>query len=138
MTPEELIAEFQSAGVVLSLEGERVVCDLPPGMPEATLDKLRAEREEVKRILRERQLSLPPALPSGVRLVSWEPKTPPVAITRSSIVTNVPLFVEVTLRQLAQAVKGDKPFLAGNWSVRDLVDRLEQVGLKVQVESPKS
>ena len=32
MTPEELIAEFESAGVVLSLEGERVVCELPPEM----------------------------------------------------------------------------------------------------------
>ena len=134
MTPEELIAEFESAGVVLSLEGERVVCELPPEVPEETLNKLRAEREEVKRILRERQLSRLPALPSGVRLVRWEPKTPPVAITRSSIVTNVPLFCETTLRQLQHAIAGDNPFLAGNWSVRELLDRLEQVGLKVEVQ----
>lgn len=138
MSVWELIAELEDAGGSLSLVGERVVCELPPEVPEETLNKLRAEREEVKRILRERQLGRPPALPSGVRLVSWEPKTPPVAITRSSIVTDVPLFCENTLRQLQHAVAGDNQFLAGNWSVRELLDRLEQVGLKVQVESPNS
>ena len=137
MNAPELVRKVEEIGGVLMLRGDRIRYELPEDAA-PLLEILRFQREEVKAILRQRQHTVPPALPPGLRLVSWQPKEPPVVITRWSIVTNVPMFVETTLRQLAHAVKGDKPFLAGNWSVRDLVDRLEQVGLKVQIESPKS
>lgn len=78
----------------------------------------------------------PPSLPAGVRLVSWSPKTPPVAISRLSVVTDVGRFVEITLRQLAYALAHDNCAFDpnGNWSVRELVEQLEQVGVKVVVE----
>ena len=113
MTPEELIAEFEGAGGVLSLEGDKIFCEIPPAIPDEALEELRAIREQVKVVLRERQLSRPPALPSGVRLIAWQPKDPPIVLTRWSIVTNVPTFVETTLRQLQHAIAGDNPFLAG-------------------------
>ena len=72
-------------------------------------------------------------MPAGVRLVSWEPKKPPVAIVHMGEVTDVPKSVAATLRELEAWLDG-KDFLAGKWSVRELVERLEQVGVQVQVE----
>jgi len=72
-------------------------------------------------------------MPPGVRLLKWEPKTPPVAIVRMGIVSNVDKFIGATVRQLRARLEG-KDFLAGNWSLRELVDRLEQVGVHVRVE----
>ena len=71
-------------------------------------------------------------LPSGVRLVAFERKPAPLAISRLSIVSNVPLFISTTLEQLRSAVEG-KPWLAGNWSLRELIETLEQVGVTVEV-----
>jgi hypothetical protein len=74
----------------------------------------------------------PPPMPRGVKLIDWKPKCPPVAIETWMIVNDVPKFVQATLEQLQAALAG-KAWLAGNWSVRELVDRLEQVGVKVMV-----
>jgi hypothetical protein len=72
-------------------------------------------------------------MPSGIRLVEWAPKNPPIAVVRMGIVTNVPKFIASTLLELRARLEG-KDFLAGNWSLRELVDRLEQVGVLVQVQ----
>jgi hypothetical protein len=76
-------------------------------------------------------------MPPGVRLLKWEPKNPPIAIVRMGIVSNVPKFIAATLLQLQARLEG-KDFLSGNWSLRELVDRLEQVGVVVKVESTQS
>jgi hypothetical protein len=65
--------------------------------------------------------------------VKWAPKKPPVAIVRMGVVTNVDKFIGATLRELRARLEG-KDFLAGNWSLRELVDRLEQIGVEVKVE----
>ena len=96
MSFRELIAEFESEGVTLTLEDERVLCQLPPEYPQAALERLRAVREEVRFILRERQRNLPPA--------------PPVVLTRCSIVTNVRQFVATTLKQLEHAWRATSHF----------------------------
>jgi len=75
----------------------------------------------------------PPPMPPGVTLLQWVPLSPPVAIESCAVVTDVPKFVQATLFQLRAAMSG-KNWLAGNRSVRELVDRLEQVGVKVSVE----
>ena len=72
-------------------------------------------------------------LKSCVRLLKWEPKNPPIVIVRMGIVSNVPKFIAATLLQLRARLEG-KDFLAGNWSLRELVDRLEQVGVAVEIE----
>jgi hypothetical protein len=82
--------------------------------------------------LRKTTQSEPPPMPKGVRLLQWAPKGPPVAIGSWSVVTDVPQFIQTTLGQLQAAMAGEN-WLAGNWSVRELVDRLEQVGVKADV-----
>jgi hypothetical protein len=75
----------------------------------------------------------PPAMPPGVRLLKWDPKKSPVSVVRIGIVTNVDKFIAATLRELRARLEGED-FLAGNWSLHELVDRLEQVGVAVKVE----
>lgn len=78
----------------------------------------------------------PPQMPEGLRLLQWAPKPPPVAIESWAVVNDVPKFVRATLGQLRAAMAG-KNWQAGNWSIRDLVERLEQVGVKVSVEETR-
>lgn len=171
MTPLEIVEQVTAAGGVLSLsgDGERIRAELPEDAL-ALVDVLREHRDEVIRLLRERELSCyvhgkqaqwwnradgspvcgrchpdpfavavqkakqegPPILPEGVRLVRWEPKAPPIAITTWAVVNNVPQFVRTTLAQLEAAMQG-KSWFAGSWNVRELCERLEQVGVKVEV-----
>ena len=95
--------------------------------------------------------------------MSWQPKEPPIVLIRSSVVNDPAKFIELTLRQLRyaldpwhncpycrrlcgdQSVPSTSPsldearehnrhsFLAGNWSIREMLERLEQVGLKLEV-----
>jgi hypothetical protein len=73
-----------------------------------------------------------PSLPTGVKLMQWAPKSPPIAIEAWSLVNDVPLFIRTTLAQLESALNGDS-LGAGNWPVRTLVERLEQAGVLVEV-----
>ena len=57
-----------------------------------------------------------------------------IAIVHMGIVSNVDKFIDATLLQLRARLEG-KDSLAGNWSLRELVDRLEQVGVKVEIEN---
>lgn len=75
----------------------------------------------------------PPLMPEGVTLLRWAPERPPVAIERWALVNDVPQFIQVTLRQLRAAIAGEN-WLAGNCSVRELTERLEQVGVMVSVQ----
>jgi len=76
-------------------------------------------------------------MPPGVRLLRWEPKNPPIAIVHMGIVGNVHKFISATLLQLQARLEG-KDFLAGNWSLRELIERLEQVGVAVEIEGMQS
>jgi hypothetical protein len=59
------------------------------------------------------------------------------AFVHMGIVSNVDRFIGATVRQLRARLEG-KDVLAGNWSLRELVDRLEQVGVLVSVENAQS
>lgn len=74
----------------------------------------------------------PPAIPEGVTMLTWKPERPPVVIKTLAVVNDVPLFIRSTLEQLRASIAGEN-WLAGNRSVRELLDRLEQVGVKVEV-----
>ncbi len=156
MTALEIVAQVTSAGGCLTLteDGNRIRAALPEDA-HALLGLLRENRDEVLRLLRARaddapgqdpcktdpyRLAVhqaeqegPQLIPRGIRLLEWQPKQPPVAITTWAVVNDVPQFIGATLTQLEAALRGDT-WLAGNWSVRDLVERLEQVGVKVSVE----
>jgi hypothetical protein len=75
-------------------------------------------------------------MPAGLRLVRWQPKVPPVILTHCSVVNDVDKFTRYTLEQLGHALAG-RNWQAGNWSAQDLLQRLEQVGMVVQLESNK-
>ena len=128
---ERVIESVEAMGGTLSIQGERIRCRLPEGAAHL-VDELRANREEINTLLRERK-KVPP-LPQGMRLVRWHPKTPPVGLVHIGVVTDVPAFVRSTLCQLDAALRGNQ-WLAGHWTVRELVDRLEQCGVIVRVES---
>lgn len=130
MTATEVLRAVEKAGGSLALNGGQIKYAIPkPAVWLVT--ELRRHREELIGLLREG--GTPPPMPSGVRLLKWEPKNPPIAIVRMGIVSDVPKFVGATLLQLQARLEG-KDFLAGNWSLRELVDRLEQVGVVVEVE----
>jgi hypothetical protein len=131
MNAPELLEAVQSLGGALTLSGERIQYTLPDSAV-WLIPKLKQNRQELVGLLRERVT--PPPMPLGVRLLKWEPKTPPVAIVRMGVVTHVDTFIDTTLRQFRARLDG-KDFLAGNWSLRELVDRLEQVGVVVSVDS---
>jgi hypothetical protein len=77
------------------------------------------------------------AIAPGVRLISSEPKKAPVKLTEHSVVTDVDRFIRMTLLELKAALAGQR-WQSGHWSVRDLVDRLEQCGVRVEIESRKN
>jgi len=74
----------------------------------------------------------PLLMPEGVTLLVWRPKPPPVALSACSVVNDTQKFIVSTLRQLDAALHGFG-WAAGNWSVRDLFERLEEVGVQVEV-----
>jgi hypothetical protein len=76
----------------------------------------------------------PPPMPAGVRILRWSPKQLPIEINMVSVVLDPLRFIETTLQQLEAALRGDFR-AAGNRSVRDLCERLEQVGVKVDVSA---
>jgi len=115
----------------------KVKATFPAGVQQqmaAVLGRIRANRTEVVEVLR-RRCEIP-AMSAGVRLLAWEPKQPPVAIVTWAVVNDVPQFIRATLTQLEAALRG-KNWLAANRSVRELVERLEQVGVKVNVEGTR-
>lgn len=94
---------------------------------------MRAHKDEA--LLVPKQRALIPPISKGVRLIRWEPKPAPVILTRYEVVVEVKRFVEMALVELKEALAG-KRWLAGNWSIRELTDRLEQCGVVVEV-APK-
>ncbi len=75
----------------------------------------------------------PPALPPGVRLMSYQPKEPPVAITVCSVVTDVPKFIEHCLAELSARLHSPVQIRAGD-SVFELLSKLADCGLELVVE----
>jgi hypothetical protein len=134
MNAVELLDAVENAGGSLVLNGSQIRYALPKRAA-WLVPELKQNREELIGLLQE--VGTPPQMPPGVRLLTWKPKTPPVAIVSMGIVGNVDRFIVATLRELGARLEG-KDFLAGNWSGRELVDRLEQVGVSVTVENTHS
>ena len=186
MTPaEELVSNIENAGGILTLNGDRLKCQLTEEA-EHLLPELQRLRDQVVGLIRRRAendqdefqvtgererptrcgvhgakatwwlqpdgspvcgrchpdpfdvaveetgQSCAPPMPEGVRLLAWAPEHPPVAVKTLAVVNDIPQFIRTTLEQLRAATVGEN-WLAGNWSIRELVDRLEQVGVKVEV-----
>ena len=128
----EIVSRLEEAGGKLTLDGERIRYRIPAGDPEASslLAELRKRKSDVVELLRTR--SAIPAMSPGVRLMHWEPKPAPVILTHYAVVTDVSRFISMTLMELKAALAG-KRWQSGHRSVRELVDRLEQCGVVLQV-----
>jgi hypothetical protein len=73
------------------------------------------------------------ALPRGIRLIRWEPKSPPVAIDVCSVVADIFKFIHSELRALDSRLN-DPWTIHGGFTVPQMLDRLAQAGLEVELE----
>ena len=132
----DILAEIEAAGAVLRLDGDKVrICyqdELQREQLAQHVGFLRARRDEVAEWLRART-AIPP-MPPGVRLLSWNLKQAPVAIDTCSVVTEPAMFARSTLEQLRVSLAEPKRWVG--WTVSQLVDRLQQVGVVVELEEP--
>ena len=136
MTVADVVSEIEGAGVAFRLDGEKVLVRYPDDERREELAGrialLRSQRTEIAAYLKVR--SAIPLMPEGVRLLRWEPKPAPIALTRVEIVTDVPRFVTMTLLELKASLVGNR-WLAGNRSPRELIDRLDECGVLVEVRA---
>lgn len=129
MTAVEVLQAVEKAGGSLVLNRGQIKYAIP--RPATWLvSELRQRRGEIVALLQQRTASLP--MPPGVRLLRWAPKEPPVSLQQCSVVIDVERFISATLAQLRARLEG-KDFVAGNWPQRELIERLEQVGVEVEV-----
>jgi hypothetical protein len=126
---EQVIRGIEAAGGVLTIHGDRIRCRLPEDAS-PMLEELRARREEVLLVLRQRGVA--PSMPGGVRLAQWNLKDPPILIESSAVVTEPAVFARATLEQLRSAIDNRKRWVG--WSVPQLIERLAQVGVSVVLE----
>jgi len=134
MGPPELIAQIEAEGGELTLQGESICYKIPVQL-KPLIVQLREHKADALRILHERATSavVGQTLPQGVRLVRCEPKVPPVAIDTCSVVTDPILFIHTTIDQLRIAL--EQPKRCVGWTVPQLIDRLEQVGVLVTLDT---
>lgn len=126
---ERVVERIEGVGGMLAVNGERIRVRLPEDSAHL-LEELRAHKDEVLSLLRRREEI--PSMPPGIRLLHWEPNPAPVILTHYAVVTDVPRFISMTLLELKAALAG-KRWQAGHRSVRELVDRLAQCGIILQV-----
>ena len=106
----ELIRAVEANGGRFRVDGEYLV--IAPGEAAApVMEELRQHKAELLAELARR-----PAMPAGVRLVSWSPKDAPVRLSEHSTVTDVDQFIRSTLQQLDARLSG-KNWLAGGLGV---------------------
>lgn len=132
----EVLTKIEAAGAALELDGAKVRILYREEAQRESLAShvgfLRAHRDDVVAWLRAR--ASVPVMPPGVRLLHWKLKEPPLAVEVCAIVTDPALFAQTTLEQLAIAVSEPKRWVG--WTVPQLVDRLNQIGVGVKVECP--
>ncbi len=125
----ELIALVERGGGKFMIDGDRLGIS-PATAAAPVLEELRQRKAELMVELARR-----PAMPAGVRLVSWSPKDAPVRLSECSTVTDVDLFISSTLRQLEAALEG-RSWQAGNWGLYGLLERLALCGCIVALDDP--
>lgn len=135
MNVAKTVGIVEAKGATFRLDGEKVRVWYPDEERReelaAQVSFLRERRAEVAALLKARGII--PAMPPGVRLVSWNLKEPPIAIEYHAVVTDPAKFASATLGELRERLKNPKRKYG--WSVPQLIDRLSQVGVTVVLES---
>jgi hypothetical protein len=127
---QAILDEMSQRGVTARVDGKTLRLKPREALDDDLLSRIKEHKPEIIRVL----ATIPP-MPEGVRLVHWELKPAPVILTRCEVVTEVSRFIELTFLELRAAMAG-KPYLSGHRSVRELVDRLEECGVVVEVNEP--
>jgi hypothetical protein len=123
----EIIERITIAGGQIWLVDDKVRARLPESL-RPMVDEIRSCRADLIDELARR-----PAMPAGVRLIRWEPEHPPVHLSRYETVTDVDRFTRSTLLQVEARLHGNG-WLAGNWTLSTLIDRLAAVGCHVALD----
>lgn len=136
---QNMVQSLEAQGVRFWLDGEKVRANLPKPTPPSVLralEALRVRRDEVRRLIESAgQNHFPYSLPSGVLLVSYQPKEPPVAIAVCSVVTDVPKFINHALSELNARLHAPTQIRAGD-SVFELLSKLADCGLELTIDWP--
>ncbi len=136
------IDRLRELGGELFLRGDVIRYRIPAESQEARelLSEIRKDREAFIALLRDRE-STPPSmeevkavLPPGVRLVSYQPKQPPFAVTIASVVTDAGKFFRAYLRDLKARLEKPEGYAAP--PLADILAKLADAGLELQVEKP--
>jgi len=134
----EAVNDIEAVGAALHLVGDKVRIRYTGQAQRQRLANqvgfLRAHRGDAVEWLKAR-MTVPP-MPPHVRLVCWNLKEPPVAIEVCSVVTDPALFARTTLNQLAIAIS--EPTRWVGWTVPQLIDRLRQIGVVVELDEANS
>jgi hypothetical protein len=130
MQPVEIVRFVESSGGQFLIKDDMLGVR-PASIVQPILDQIRLHKWEIISLLSER-----PPIPSGVRLVRWEPEGAPIRLTRCETVVDVQRFAVSTLAQI-DARLHDKQWLAGSWPLSELLARLAMVGCEVVLENKK-
>jgi len=96
----ELIQIVELAGGRFMIDGDRLGI-VPATAAAPVMGELRQHKAELLAELARR-----PAMPAGVRLISWSPKDAPVRLSECSTATNTVTIIRTTLIQLAARLTG--------------------------------
>ena len=132
----EIVAQLERAGGSLQLAGSQIRYRIPADDSKLRnfLLQLRGRRSEVAAFLKQRNDE--PQMPSGVLLLGWDLKKPPVAIETCAVVVDTAVFARSTLEQLGTALEQRGRWVG--WSVPQLIDRLAQVGVTVKLAAEEN
>lgn len=75
-----------------------------------------------------------PALPTGVKLVRYDPKPPPVAVAPISIVTDVDAFIRAYLMDLGHRLQHPRTHACA--PLPEILAKLAEVGVELAIERP--
>ena len=131
----DLVAEAEATGLRLRADRNSIQVEWPATLDRESLQPLLARPREHKPEVVElvRQRASVTTMPKGIRLLAWSLKPAPVFLERWSVVTDPDLFARTTLSSLEAKLANPERWLG--WSVRELLDRLEQVGVRVALEA---
>jgi hypothetical protein len=129
MNALKVVRAIENLGGALVLSCGRIKYSIPRSAA-WLLPEVKQKREAIIGLL-EHRMPLP-SMPRGVRLVRWSPQEPPIMLQESSVVIDVDKFIAATLVQVSACLEG-KDYLAGNWPLRVLIERLEQVGVVIEL-----
>jgi hypothetical protein len=114
----------------------------------SALESLRPYKADVRAIIETRLLAEPlpdeargvlapvdpPPLPPGVRLVSYCPKNPPLAVAPISVVTDINKFIRSYLRDLEFRL--EHPQARACASLNEILAKLAEVGVELALDPP--